>query len=219
MRNLIVPSAGISEQKLSDGRRWGLTARAQRSSVILCDFCQLLWLLFRREQFETPHVDNYHNELVIISIFIDTYVRTPSRITFPIKVIAPYLEEVGNDSSRAHSCKAETATQLLSNVKEIHNLHVDFHSEMENVFIPAPFHTHCIGKLFLRFVSCISLTYYRIESIENIVTIAFNVHSRHDMWVIMQVGPLPPHITFASIYFTTLVLSLPLQPCGQFPCR
>ena len=67
--------------------------------------------------------------------------------------MAPCLRKMGEDPDQAQSCGKDTASQVLANVRAIYTLHVSFQTALQEVLVPAPFHTHCIGKIFLDFVS------------------------------------------------------------------
>lgn len=43
--------------------------------------------------------------------------------------------------------------ELLSNIQEIHQLHIKFSASLKEVLYPYPYYTNCIGNIFIKYVS------------------------------------------------------------------
>ena len=64
----------------------------------------------------------------------------------------PSLQVCAKDENIV-SVTNKTISNLLSNVKEIHKLHVKLVAELEQATSPSPYYTDCIGNIFLKYVS------------------------------------------------------------------
>ena len=57
------------------------------------------------------------------------------------------------DNEAIVSVTQHTVANLLSNIKEIHKLHIKLVAEFQQATEPFPYHTNCIGNIFLKYVS------------------------------------------------------------------
>uniref|UniRef100_H2Z745 Uncharacterized protein n=1 Tax=Ciona savignyi TaxID=51511 RepID=H2Z745_CIOSA len=53
----------------------------------------------------------------------------------------PSLQRCSRDD-KIPSCTSETVTDMLSNIREIHKLHVTFYASLKEAMDPYPFHTN-----------------------------------------------------------------------------
>nr|XP_039258183.1 rho guanine nucleotide exchange factor 4-like [Styela clava] len=98
-----------------------------------------------------PPTNEQRLRMFVLKEILDTETEYLKLLEFMVEVMTPSIQKMGEDQTRAHSCKKETTSQILSNVSEIHLLHFDFHKALEEALSPIPYHTHRIGKVFLEF--------------------------------------------------------------------
>jgi len=73
-------------------------------------------------------------------------------------VIIPNLERLAKDDSVA-CVTSSTVLELLSNIRDIHKLHIGFSTALQDVSGPYPYYTNCIGNVFVKNVSTIAQKY------------------------------------------------------------
>lgn len=72
--------------------------------------------------------------------------------TYFLQVIIPNLLRLAKDDKIA-CVTSNTVPDMLSNIRDIHRLHIRFSSALRDVMDPYPYHTNCVGNIFLNHVS------------------------------------------------------------------
>nr|XP_026691200.1 rho guanine nucleotide exchange factor 4-like isoform X1 [Ciona intestinalis] len=87
--------------------------------------------------------------MYVLKEILETEEDYTQLLQFIVDVMIPSLQKCSRDDS-IPSCTSETVSDMLSNIREVHKLHVTFYASLKEAMDPYPYHTNCIGELFMK---------------------------------------------------------------------
>ncbi|CAK8692472.1 unnamed protein product [Clavelina lepadiformis] len=87
--------------------------------------------------------------IYVLREILDTEEEYAKLLQFIVEVMIPDLDALA-ENDQVPSVNSDTVSKMLANIHDIHKLHATFITSLQKATHSYPYHTHCIGNIFIQ---------------------------------------------------------------------